>query len=142
MTAYRWFREGKLPVPAHRAGRLILVDTAPAGRAAGVVAVYARVSSAGQRAGLGRQVARVTAWAAGQGLAAGRVVTEAAAALDGRRRKVLALLRDEPVSVVVAERRDRFAGFGSEYVAAALSAPGCRLMSWILLSWTATWCGT
>ncbi len=25
MTAYRWFREGKLPVPAHPAGRLILV---------------------------------------------------------------------------------------------------------------------
>ena len=26
VTAYRWFREGKLPVPARRAGCLILVD--------------------------------------------------------------------------------------------------------------------
>ena len=25
-TAYRWYREGKLPVPARRVGRLILVD--------------------------------------------------------------------------------------------------------------------
>ncbi|MGH9062987.1 MAG: IS607 family transposase, partial [Acidimicrobiales bacterium] len=25
-TAYRWFQEGKLPVPAQRVGRLILVD--------------------------------------------------------------------------------------------------------------------
>ena len=26
-TAYRWFREGTLPVPAQRVGRLILVQT-------------------------------------------------------------------------------------------------------------------
>jgi putative resolvase len=25
-TAYRWFREGTLPVPAQKLGRLILVD--------------------------------------------------------------------------------------------------------------------
>ena len=67
VTAYRWFREGKLPVPARRAGRLILVDAPPAG----IVAVYARVSSADQRADLDRQVARVTAWAASEGLASG-----------------------------------------------------------------------
>jgi putative resolvase len=29
-TAYRWFREGTLPVPAQRVGRLILVKTAAA----------------------------------------------------------------------------------------------------------------
>lgn len=28
VTAYRWFREGKLPVPARRVGRLILVGQA------------------------------------------------------------------------------------------------------------------
>ena len=26
VTAYRWFREGKLPVPARKVGRLILVE--------------------------------------------------------------------------------------------------------------------
>ena len=51
VTAYRWFRDGKLPVPARRVGGLILVD--------------ARVSAADQRADLDRQVARVTAWARG-----------------------------------------------------------------------------
>ena len=40
VTAYRGFREGKLPVPARRAGRLILVDLdlRPAG--VGGVAAY------------------------------------------------------------------------------------------------------
>jgi len=128
VTAYRWFREGNLPVPARRAGRLILVDPAPAGAATGIVAVYARVSSADQRADLDRQVARVTAWAAGEGLAVGRVVTEVGSALNGKRRKFLELLRDESVTTIVVEHRDRFARFGAEYVEAALSASGRKLL--------------
>ncbi len=128
MTAYRWFREGKLPVPARRAGRLILVDPVPVPSSAGLVAVYARVSSADQRPDLDRQVARVTAWAAGEGLAVGRVVTEVGSALNGQRRKFLALLRDGSVSTIVVEHRDRFARFGAEYVEAALSAQGRRLL--------------
>ena len=132
VTAYRWFREGTLPVPARKVGRLILVD--PQGvvdRAAarpGLTVVYARVSSADQRPDLDRQVARVTAWATGNGLAVGRTVTEVGSALNGRRRKFLALLRDETVSTIVVEHRDRFARFGAEYVEAALAASGRRLL--------------
>jgi predicted site-specific integrase-resolvase len=128
VTAYRWFREGRLPVPARRAGRLILVEPARADSVSGTVAVYARVSSADQRADLDRQVARVTAWAAGEGLAVGRVVTEVGSALNGQRRKFLALLGDESVSVIVVEHRDRFARFGAEYVEAAMAAGGRRLL--------------
>src|ERR1022692_1373195 len=81
VTGYHWFRAGRLPVPARRAGRLILVDAVPVPVPvpvpAGLAAVDACVSSAGQRSDLDRQVARVTAWAAGEGLAAGRVMTAA-----------------------------------------------------------------
>ena len=127
-TARRWYAAGTLPVAAYQVGRLIVIgDPAPTGRA-GVTAVYARVSSADQRADLDRQVARVTAWAAAEGLAVGRVVTEVGSALNGKRRKFLALLRDEAVTVIVVEHRDRFARFGAEYVEAALSAQGRRLL--------------
>lgn len=62
-TAYRWFREDRMPVPARRlASGTIWVDAAVAGDA-GRVVVYARVSSHDQRADLDRQVARVTEWA-------------------------------------------------------------------------------
>lgn len=45
VTAYRWFREDKLPVPARGVDRLILVDpAATAAPVAETVAVYARVS--------------------------------------------------------------------------------------------------
>src|SRR5574337_52537 len=64
VIAYRWFHAGLLPVPAPRVGRLILVDE-PIGEAGprARTAVYARVSSADQKADLDRQLARVTAWA-------------------------------------------------------------------------------
>lgn len=130
MTAYRWYREGKLPVPARRAGRLILVDPSPEPETMAVapVAVYARVSSADQKNDLDRQVARVTTWAADEGMTVGRVVTEIGSALNGKRRKFLALLRDPAVTTIVVEHRDRFARFGAEYVEAALSAQGRRLL--------------
>lgn len=129
VTAYRWFRAGLLPVPARRVGRLILVDE-PAGDAGmrSRTAVYARVSSADQKADLDRQVARVAAWATGQQIRVDVVVTEVGSALNGHRRKFLALLRDPSVQRIVVEHRDRFCRFGSEYVQAALAAQGRELV--------------
>lgn len=68
VTAYRWFREGKLPVPARPVGQLILVEPSAVERPAGAAAVYARVSPADRRPGPDRPVARVTAWATGREL--------------------------------------------------------------------------
>ncbi|RQX05440.1 IS607 family transposase [Micromonospora globispora] len=127
-TAYRWFREGTMPVPARRLpSGTIMVEVTDDARQ-GQVVVYARVSSADQRADLDRQVARVTAWVTGRDMAVARVVTEVGSALDGRRKKFLGLLRDPAVSTIVVEHRDRFARFGAEYVEAALAAQGRRLM--------------
>lgn len=129
VTAYRWFRAGLLPVAARRAGRLILVDE-PAGNAGSHVrtAVYARVSSADQKADLDRQVARVTAWATTQQIPVDKVVTEVGSALNGLRRKFLALLRDPAATRIVVEHRNRFCRLGSEYVQAVLGAEGRELV--------------
>ena len=65
-TAYCWYREGMLPVPAREAGLLILVSpgTAAVPPARGGGGLYARVSCHDQKAGLDRRVARLPAWAA------------------------------------------------------------------------------
>ena len=115
-------------MPARKVGGLILVGEPGAAPEPGVTVVYARVSSADQKPDLDRQVARVTAWATGQGLTIGRVVTEVGSALNGHRRKFLALLRDESVTAIVVEQRDRFARFGAGYVEAALEAQRRRLL--------------
>ena len=116
-------------MPARQIGRLILVgnlEASPSKR--GSTVIYARVSSADQRGDLDRQVARVSTWATSQGHSIDRVVTEVGSGLNGKRRKLLALLADPSVTTIVVEHRDRFARFGSEYVAASLQASGRQLV--------------
>ena len=61
-TAYRWFREGILPVPAVRVNqRTVLISPdAPTEPATAAYGLYARVSSHDRREDLDRQVARLT----------------------------------------------------------------------------------
>jgi putative resolvase len=129
-TAYRWFRQGTLPIPAVRVGpRTILVNPhAPPAAQAGGVGLYARVSSHDQRAELERQVARLTGWAHGAGVPVVRVETEVGSGTNGTRSRVRRLLADPTVTIVVVEHRDRLARLNAELVEAALSAHGRRLV--------------
>jgi hypothetical protein len=63
-TAYRWVREGALPVSAVRVNqRTVLVNPVGGdGLSVGGVGLYARVSSDDQRRDLNRQVARLSEW--------------------------------------------------------------------------------
>jgi putative resolvase len=126
-TAWRWVKDGKMPVPVHQApSGTWLVEEAPA--VSGRVVAYCRVSSADQKADLERQTARVVAGANRQGLAVAEVVAEIGSGLNGRRRKLHRLLADPQAAVIVVEHRDRLARFGVEHLEAALSASGRRLL--------------
>lgn len=129
-TAYRWFRNGTLPVPAVRVNqRTVLVspDAMPGGVSGGV-GLYARVSSHDQRDDLDRQVARLSGWAAEAGRSVVRVESEVGSGMNGSRRKVRRLLADPNVVDVVVEHRDRLGRMNTELVEAALSAHGRRLI--------------
>jgi putative resolvase len=128
VTAYRWYREGTLPVPARKVGRLILVEPPAETAAAGRVVAYCRVSSAEQKDDLERQAGRVAVWVAGQGLAVAGVVSEVGSGLDGGRPKLRELLADSSATTIVVEHRGRLARFGVEYIEAALSAQGRSLL--------------
>jgi len=129
-TAYRWYREGNLPVPAQKVGRLILVspDAASTGAAAGGVGLYARVSSHDQKTDLDRQVTRLASWAAQAGLSVVRVESEVGSGINGARPKVRRLLADPKVATVVVEHRDRLGRMNTELVEAALAAHNRRLV--------------
>jgi predicted site-specific integrase-resolvase len=92
------------------------------------VVLYARVASADQQADLDRQVARLSAFAAEQGMRVAKVIGEVGSGLDGQRKGLLAALRSPDYRAVVVEHRDRLARFGSEYIEAALAAQGRRLI--------------
>ncbi|WP_046471318.1 IS607 family transposase [Allosalinactinospora lopnorensis] len=127
-TAWRWARDGTMPVPVTRTPTgLWLVhepDPAPPGR----TVAYCRVSSADQKADLDRQVSRVVQAATDQGMPVAEVVTEIGSGLNGRRRELHRLLADADVATIVIEYRDRLARFGVEHLESALAASGRRLV--------------
>jgi putative resolvase len=123
-TAYRWFREDRMPAPARRLeSGTIWVDAVPADES-GRVVEYARVSTHDQRHDLDRNVARLTQWATGNSHAVGEAVTEVGSGLNGKRR----ILSDPSASVLVVEHRDRLARFGVGHLEAAFAAPGRKIV--------------
>ncbi len=128
VTAYRWFREGTLPVRARRAGRLILVNVEPEPTRPDRVVAYCRVSSADQKDDLQRQVGRVVTGATERGLSVDQVVAEVGSGPNGQRRKLTKVLSDPAITVLVVEHRDRLTRFGFEHLAASLSACGRRVV--------------
>ena len=126
-TAYRWWRQGTLPVPARQvsARTILVLQPQPAD---GGVGLYARVSSHDQRSDLDRQVARLSQWAATAGVTVLRVEAEVASGMNGQRPKLRRLLADPAVGSVVVTHRDRLARMNAELVEAALAAHGRRLV--------------
>jgi predicted site-specific integrase-resolvase len=57
-TAWRWFKEGVLPVPSKQLATGTIIVSEPE-QSSPTVAIYARVSSSDQKADLDRQVARI-----------------------------------------------------------------------------------
>ncbi|ADG06793.1 MULTISPECIES: IS607 family transposase [Kyrpidia] len=128
MTAWRWWKDGKLPVPARQTeSGTILVDVPPS-RKDGRTVVYARVSSHDQRSDLDRQVSRITQWATERDLVVDEVVTEVGSGMNGKRPKLRRILADARVTTIIVEHRDRLARFGVEYLESALAAQGRHIV--------------
>jgi predicted site-specific integrase-resolvase len=126
-TAWNWFHAGILPVPARQlpTGTILVDEATPE---PGHVAIYARVSSHDQKADLDRQVSRLVSFALEHDLSVSRVVTEIGSGLNGKRPKLMALLRDKSVSTILVEHRERLMRFGMEYVESAFTACGRQII--------------
>ena len=129
-TAYRWFRNGTLPVPAVRVNeRTVLVSPDSTSCGCGeAFGLYERLSSRDQRSDFDRRVARLSEWAAKAGHRVASVEAEVGSGVNGSRFKLCQVLADPKVTVVVVEHRDRLARVNAELVEAALWAHGRRLV--------------
>jgi len=96
----------------------------PASSTEGGAALYARVSSNGQKGDLDRQIARLSEFAATKQLRIVAVEKETGSGLNGHRSAMLRILRNPEIRTVIVEHRDRLMRFGFEYVEAALAAQG------------------
>ena len=130
-TAWRLWKTGKLPLPAEQlATGTIIVKEPEASYEAGPssVVLYARVSSSDQKQDLDRQLSRLVEVVTSKGLKVVKVIKEIGSGLNGKRTKLLTILRDPNVKTIVVEHKDRLARFGFEYLEALLSASGRRII--------------
>jgi putative resolvase len=125
-TAFRWWKAGKLDAYQLDTGTIIVREPMSA-QAPANVALYARVSSAGQKEDLERQMQRLKDYAAAKGYHVTRTVSELASGLDESRPKLLSLLTDASIGTIVVEHRDRATRFGLSYIEQLMAMQGRRL---------------
>ena len=123
-TAYRMFKRGELDAYQLPTGTIIVNEKVNVGQG---VALYARVSSHGQKADAERQLQRLRDYAAARGYKVSKEVTEIASGLNDNRPKFSQLLTDNSLGVILVEHRDRATRFGFNYIALLLQAQGRRL---------------
>lgn len=128
MTAWRWFKQGKMPVKAIQTpSGMILVEEADGARKPGQyksTTLYARVSSHDQKKDLDGQVARLSIYAAENELIVTKILTEIGSGLNGNRKKLLSALSDPTIDVILVEHKDRLTRFGFEYIETLLKSQG------------------
>jgi len=128
-TAWRWYEDGKLPVPAEQMPSGTIILSPPRVHdSTDTVVIYARVSSHDQKEDLSHQVERLASYASAKGLKVSGVMKETGSGLNGRRKKLLKLLRDPSVGTILVEHKDRLARFGVEYIEAAMMSQGMSIM--------------
>lgn len=126
-TAYRWYRAGTLDAYQTATGIIIVREKTNEKPVIGRIALYARVSSLGQKEDLERQIQRLKDYAAAKGYQECEVVTEIASGLNDQRPKLQKLLADSSIGTIVVENRDRLTRFGSHYIETLLEAQGRHL---------------
>ena len=128
ITAWRWFKAGKLPVHAIKTpSGAILVEPAQNPVSSDRAWVYCRVSSHEKKADLERQADRCVEFCRARGWIVESVVKEIASGMNDSRPKLLKLLSLDPLRIVV-EHKDRLTRFGFRYFEALLPKIGCDLV--------------
>lgn len=130
-TAWRLWAKGLLPLPAEQlATGTIIVKEPEANYEAALssVVLYARVSSSDQKQDLDRQLSRLVEVATSKGFQVVKAIKEVGSGLNGKRTKLLTILKDPNVRTIVVEHKDRLVRFGFEYMEALLAASGRKII--------------
>lgn len=126
-TAWRWYKAGTLDAYKTETGTVIVRDKADVKPITGRIALYARVSSLGQKEDLDRQLQRLKDYAAAKGYQVSKEVVEIASGLNDKRPKLEKLLADSSIGTIVVENRERLTRFGAHYIETLLEAQGRHL---------------
>lgn len=129
VTAFNWFKSGKLPVKAYQtATRTILVEETPISQLQNNKAfIYCRASSSNKKDDLERQVERCQAFCLARGYEIEHITKEIASGMNDKRPKLYKLLEKQP-RILVVEHKDRLTRFGFTYFEYFLKKLDCELV--------------
>jgi putative resolvase len=114
-TAWNLFNSGKIK-GAYKLGSGTVIIPNEVDLKKDCVAVYARVSSSENKVNLVSQSKRVQDFCLAKGWIVSKVEEECASGLNDKRPKVLKLLKDDSVTKIVVEHKDRLSRFGTNYI--------------------------
>lgn len=115
-TAWEHFRTGKIPGAYKLVTGTVVVPDKPNETHSQCTVVYARVSSSENKKNLITQADRVSSFCSAKGWTVNNVVMECASGLNDTRPKLMAVLKEEKVSRIVVEHKDRLTRFGFNYI--------------------------
>jgi len=121
-TAWRMYKAGQIPYPTERLPTGTIVILPNKKKREEKIAIYARVSSYEQKDDLQRQLQRLRDYCAQKGLVINTEMSEIGSALNGKRKKLLRLLKDDSITTIIVEHKDRLTRFGFEYLEASSQA--------------------
>lgn len=91
------------------------------------IVLYARVSSADQKADLLRQVERLKGYASARGYKVDSIVSEIASGMNDNRPKLNKILADTNVGVIIVEHKERLTRFGFNYIETLLNSQNRKI---------------
>lgn len=130
ITAYRWFKGGKIPGAIQYDSGTILVPEekqAISSTELNKCIIYCRVSNQSRKKELEYQVKRCEDFAATRGLIVEKVYKEVASGMNDKRRELIKMLDNNP-KIILIENKDRLTRFGFNYLENLLSKLGCKIL--------------
>ena len=130
MTAWRWFRQGIMPVNAIQLPTGTIIVPEENKNSSPFVkrnVVYSRVSSPTKKDDLQRQIQRCCSFAAASGVSIDKIYKEIASGMNDKRRELFKMLESNPTTIIV-ENKDRLTRFGFNYLEYLLKKQGCEII--------------
>ncbi len=127
-AAWKMYKAGKIPHETEQLPTGTIIVYPRKQKKTQKAVLYARVSSRDQETDLERQLNRLRDFAAANNYPIIQEVKEIGSALNGRRKKLLNILKNPQMTLIISEHKDRLTRFGYEYLETALWATGRKIL--------------
>lgn len=109
-TIWNWVQKGYLSSKTMPSGTILIIENENS--KIEKTAIYCRVSSSENKKNLESQKDRVYNYCLSRGYKIEKIITEIGSGVNDTRKKWISLLKDESITKIVVEHKDRFTRFG------------------------------